>query len=362
MRRAALSLLAVVSGVLLAFWFVLDGQARKLGDGLVRDAITLEGNRFTISGTKGEVFECAGLEADVAPDLGRTLPWSRGDVMAATNGSEPLDGPMRAALVEHGAWLTRTLACGRRSSIGPAPGVGPFADLRHGRRQSLPRLMESLTTLVPLAMREDLAQGAPAAALERCADVLTLSVAWLRLEGLESMLPILGPTRAVLPACQDALTAAPVAARLRFQKRLREVRILAPGYADVMAVERTQLGLRLFGAWLPLELDATLPATARAITRTQRETKFDRGLAATLALRLYWRKFDVGMRAIEEAAALAPAFRDPRIVAAQKKLAAPFLRRFLAADPVDPKYEMYAAYLDQLLQTLDTLAVVPPSR
>lgn len=362
MRRVALSLLGVISLLLLGFWFVLDAQARKLGEGLVLDAIALEGTQFTLPGGQGAVFECAGKEADLAPDLSRTLPWTRSDVMAATDGSGALNEPMRATLEEHRAWLTRTLACSRRSSVAPAPGVGPFADLRHGRRQSLPRLMESLTTLAPLAMREDLARGAPADALERCADVLTLGLAWLKLEGLESMLPILGPTRAVLPACREALSAAPAAEQLRAQRRFRDVRALAPHYGQVMAIERTQLGLRLFGAWLPLELDARLPDTARAITRTQRETKFDRGLAATIALRLYWRKFDAGMRSIEEASALSPATRDPRIVAAQKRLAAPFLRRFLAADPVDPKYEMYAAYLDQLLDTLDELSGVPHPR
>lgn len=356
MRRAVLTVLGAIVGLLLAGWLVLARQATKLGEGLVQDAAALEARRFELTGPRGEVFECAGLEADVSPDLSRTLPWTSPDVLAAANGAGPLTEPMRAALAEHGAWLARTLACGRLSTVAPAPGVGPFPDLRHGRRQSMPRLTESLTTLAPLALREDLARGAPAAALERCADVLALTTAWLRLEGLEAMLPTLGPSRAVMPACTEALSLAPEAERVHFRARLAELRRLAPGYAEIIALERTQLGLRFFGAWLPLELEARLPASARAVTRAQRESKFDRGIAATLALRLYWRKFDAGMREVEQAALLAPAPRDAGIVAAQKRLAAPFLRRFLAADPIDPKYEMYAAYLDQLHAALESLA------
>lgn len=134
------------------------------------------------------------------------------------------------------------------------------------------------------------------------------------------------------------------------------MRKLAPDYTEVMSLERTQLGLRLFGAWLPAELDAQLPESARLTTKAQRESKFERGVKATLALRLYWRRFDAGMRQVEAASALPPLQREPAILAAQAKLDAPFLRRFFTADPVDLRYQMYAVYLDQLHATLNQLS------
>ena len=216
--------------------------------------------------------------------------------------------------------------------------------------------MEALTSLAPLAMREALARNAPGEALQICSSVLTLTTGWLRLEGLEGMLPTLGASRSVLPACGDALQHAEDAAVARFRVKVGELRTLAPQYTEVMALERTQLGLRLFGAWLPAELDAQLPETAKLITKAQRESKYERGFKATLALRLYWKRFDAGMREVEAASALAPAPREAGILRAQAKLDAPFLRRFFSADPVDLRYQMYAVYLDQLHATLEKLA------
>ena len=148
-------------------------------------------------------------------------------------------------------WLGRTLACANLKTIAVAPGLGPFADVRHGRRQTMPRLMESLTSLAPLSMREALERGALAEALQTCGEVLTLTTAWLRLEGLEAMLPTLGASRSVLPACRDALRLVGDDERARFRARAAELLALSPEYPEVMALERTQLGLRLFGAWLP---------------------------------------------------------------------------------------------------------------
>lgn len=356
MRRVLLTVLGVVPTLLLSWWFVLGRQAQLLGEGLVRDASALEARRFEQEGAPGELMACLGNAADVSPDLSRTLPWVAPEVLAATNGSGPLAPRLLGALVDHRAWLEQALACGRLRLVAPSAGLGPFADVRHGRRQTMPRLMESLSTLAPLSMRAALVHGAPEEALETCASVLALTTAWLRLEGLESMLPTLGPSRAVLPACEDAARQADQRALGRFHARLAQVRALAPGYAEVMALERTQLGLRLFGGWLPPELDGQLPPSARLVARTQRDTKFDRGVLATLALRLYWKRYDAGMRELERAATLAPVARQAGLVAAQRRLEAPLLRRFLAADPVDLKYEMYAAYLDQLHAVLDALA------
>lgn len=358
MRRVVLSLLTVLVALLGAAWLVLGVQAKRLGEGLVADANTLEIRRFELAktGTPGGILDCLGAQADVAPDLSRTLPWTLPEVMAVTNGTAPLSEPILLQLTASGAWLSNTLTCGRLHTVANAPGLGPFPDIRHGRRQSMPRLMESLTALAPLSMREALGRDAPDEALDTCASVLSLTTAWLRLEGLESMLPTLGPTRAVLPACNDALTRASEAARTRFKARIAEVRAVAPRYTEVMALERTQLGLRLFGAWLPGELDVQLPASAREVTKSQREGKFDRGVLATLALRLYWKRFDSGMREVERASTLQPTEREAAILAAQARLDSPFLKRFFPADPVDLRYQMYAVYLDQLHAQLDALS------
>lgn len=356
MRRLLLSLVVLMLAILLGGWLILGRQAQTLGEGLVRDAMALDARRFELaSGAPGEVFDCAGREADLSPDISRTLPWTLPEVMAVTAGHSPLNDTFRAELESHRAWLERTLTCGRLKTVAAAPGLGPFPDVRHGRRQSMPRLMEALTSLAPLAMRDALGRNAPAEALEICSSVLTLTTGWLRLEGLEGMLPTLGASRSVLAACADALNTAPDGDAQRFHAKAVELRRLAPDYTEVMSLERTQLGLRLFGAWLPMELDAQLPVTARLTTKSQRESKFDRGVKATLALRLYWRRFDSGMREVEAASALAPAAREAAILRAQARLDAPFLRRFFTSDPVDLRYQMYAVYLDQLHATLDRL-------
>ncbi len=357
MRRLLLTILGLVVALALTGWLVLRRQAQKLGEGLVQDAQALDARRFELpSGDPGEIFDCLGHEADLSPDVSRSLPWTLPEVMAVTAGTQPMSDAFRAELESHRPWLVRTLACGKLKTVTQTAGLGAFPDVRHGRRQSMPRLMEALTSLAPLAMRDALARKAPGEALQICSSVLTLTTGWLRLEGLEGMLPTLGASRSVLAACADALHTASDEDVARFRTRAAELRTLAPQYTEVMALERTQLGLRLFGGWLPADLDAQLPSTARAITKTQRESKYERGMKATLALRLYWRRFDAGMREVEAASALAPAPREAAILKAQANLDAPFLRRFFTADPVDLRYQMYAVYLDNLHATLERLA------
>lgn len=357
MRRVVLALASLLLVLLLSAWAILARQAQTLGEALVQDAQTLDARRFELaSGAPGEIFACAGAEADLSPDISRSLPWTLPEVMAVTAGTQQMSEAFRAELESHRPWLERTLACGTLQTVTQTAGLGAFPDVRHGRRQSMPRLMEALTSLAPLAMRDALARNAPGEALQICGSVLTLTTGWLRLEGLEGMLPTLGASRWVLAACADGLHGASDEDVARFRTRAEELRTLAPKYTEVMALERTQLGLRLFGGWLPAELDAQLPANARLITKTQRDAKYERGVKATLALRLYWRRFDAGMREVEAASALDPAPREAAILKAQAKLDAPFLRRFFTADPVDLRYQMYAVYLDQLHATLERLA------
>ncbi len=341
-------------------WLVLALQGRALSQRLVDDANSLDARALGLPhNAPGNVIDCLGREADLSPDVSRALPFSGAEVMTVTDGSRPfhsLSPAARAEVASGHAWLRRVVACGALATVAPAGGLGPFADVRHGRRQSMPRLMEALTSLAPLTMREALARGDVNDALEVCAATLSGTTAWLRLEGLEAMLATLGPSRAVMPACDEALDAATPEQRERFTQRLEDVRALAPEYAEVMRLERTQLALRLYGAWLPDAFDARLPPGARAMTAAQRADRWVRGVPATLALRLYWRKFDRGMRDVEAAASLPPAEREAAILKAQDLLAAPLLRRFLASDPMDLRYQMYALYLDSLHEHLRLLS------
>lgn len=359
MRRVVITLLAVVLLIPLVGVLLLERQARALGAPLVADARTLAAQRFTVEGAPdaGSIFDCLGPLADTAPDSS-ALPWSDPAIVAVASGSAPtstLDGSRQAQLVATRAWLDQTLDCGRLSEVTAAPGIGPFADFRHGRRQSMPRLMEALSSAGALTLRAELEQGHADLVLDRCVDGLVLSLAWLRLEGFESMLPVLGPSSRFLLLCADAKARASPDALQRFHARAPGLRALAPSYADVIFVERTQLGLRLFGGWLPAALDAELPAEARVGTREQRSAKWARGVSATLALRLHWKRFDAGMRELHAACSLAPAARDAAIVTAQKHLEAPFLKRYFAADPVDLKYEMYSGYVDSLSDRVEAL-------
>lgn len=360
MRRVLGSVAAVVALVLAGGWLLLGEQARALAGPLVDDAVGLEARRFELraAGDEGSVFECVGPRADVSPDLSRTLPWLQPEVREVTEGTRAWSGlplEQRALAEREFTWLAELLACGRRRLVAPVAGIGPFAAVSHGRRQTMPRTMDALASLGPLQMRASLERGDVEAALDVCASTLVLTTAWLRLEGLESMLATFAPTRGVLPACREALSAATPAQRAAFTRRLEDVRDLAPDYAELMRLERTQLALRLFGAWVPGELDGRLPEAAKDITRSRRAERWSRGVGATLALRLYWKRFDRELRAVEAAANLDPASRERDIVAAQDRLASTFLARFFSAPPVDLKYQLYAGYLDTLRAQLDGL-------
>jgi hypothetical protein len=359
-RKALLSLVALVGVVGALAFFVFSIQAGRLSEPVVREAAALEARSFELPAApeSGSVFGCLGPEIDSAPDLSRTMPWTSPTVMQIGSGARSvstLTADERTEFESQRAWLERALACGRKKTVTAVPGLGPFPDFLHGRRQSMPRAMETLSSLAPLRLREALERNAPGEALELCASVLVITTGWLKLEGLESMLPTMGPSRAVLPACSAALLSASPEESASFKARLHDVAALAPTYAEIMKLERTQLALRLFGAWIPPALEVQLPPDARGVTHTQRAAMWDRGVLATLALRFYWRRFDAGMRDIEAASALPPTEREAGILAAQKSLQSTFLRRFMAADPVDLRYQMYAVYLDNLRGTLESL-------
>lgn len=361
MRRVVLILVAIALGVPLIAAALLWRQSRSLSKPLVEDAKTLAAQRFEVTAAPqtGSVFDCVGPEADVAPDISRTLAWSDPVVLDVAFGRAPtsaLSAVQRAELDAHREWMLRVFECGKRNEIVSAPGIGPFADFRHGRRQSMPRLMEGLSSIAPLTFRRELENGNADGVLDHCVDGLVVVAGWLRLEGFESMLPVLGPSSRLLAVCREAKARASPEALARFNARAPALMTIAPSYAEVIFVERTQTALRLFGAWIPDDLDAELPADARIGTRTQRESKWARGFKATLALRLYWKRFDAGMRELQSACVLAPAPRDAAIVVAQKHLEAPFLKQFFAADPVDLKYEMYSGYVDNLGAGLADLA------
>jgi len=362
MKRRVWIVVAPLALVLVIALSAFRHQAVTFGTPLVQDANTLEARSFEVipASAPGRVFDCVGPQADVAPEPSPNLRWTDPLVRDVIDGVQPLSAlPEQAQLelVSAGPWLETTLACGGRTTVAATDGIGPFAEVRHGRRQSMPRMMDFLSTAAPLSLRQLLAQGRVDDARERCLDALVLAIGWLRLEGLEAMLPTLGPLRSTLAVC----TAIPLdqsASSARFAQRLASVRALVPSFREVLTIERTQVGLRLFGGWLPPSLDVQLPGPARDFTRLQRETLRDRGVPATLALRAYWKRYDAGMRALDDASQQqAGPTRVAALKAAQLTFEAPFLRRFLAADPVDLRYDAYVTYLDSLDAQLDAFLI-----
>lgn len=354
MRRVLFIILATVLIIVGASAAVLTRQAHRLAEATAADANALEDRTLSLpSNREGSLTKCLASHADVAPDVSRVIPWTSAEVIAIASGADLslLRPDQRAELDADRAWVTGVLRCGELKTVDLTAGIGPFPDFRSPRRQTLPRAMEALTSLIPLS----LADAPPDEALDRCASALTLTTAWLRLEGLESMLPLLGTSRAAQGVCGRALPLASDAAKTRFRARMKEVRALAPTYSEMMQLERTQTALRLFGAWFPGEIDARLPDDARDVTAVQRDSTWSRGVIGTLALRLYWKRFDAGMREVEAASTLPPTARSAAILTAQAHLDAPFLKRFFAADPVDLRYQMYAGYLDGLHAALDAL-------
>ncbi len=362
MKRSVRILIALLVVLPLAALSVYSLQARALSQRLSAEAQQLDARRFEIPGNgEGNLIECLALASDIGPDLSFTLPM-RGDVVrrAMTNAPEfAQDAAAREEARRSDPWLDDTLHCASLRTIAPASGTGVFPDLLNRRRQTLPRAMDSLASLVPVAMRERLLTGRADEALAQCADTLTLTTAWFRLEGLESELATLGPSNTVMPVCREAFLAATPEARQRFTTRIQALIALAPDFSEVMRIERVQLSLRHYGGWIAPDIAATFPEQARLAIDKQHTDRWARGFAPTLALRQYWKQFDRGMRELEIVSALAAPQREREIERVQKQLEAPFLWRFLAAAPVDLKYQLYSPYGDRLRDDLRGLIVEP---
>lgn len=344
MRRVVLTLVGLVLLLPVATWLVLRAQARRLGEVLVTEARTLEARRFTLAAAArdGDVIECLARASDAAPDLSRVLPWTHPAVRALAEGRArwaSLPEPLAAEAARRRAWLLQVIGCAELREVAATEGLGPFADFLHSRRQALPRLLDDVATLAPLAMSEALHEARPDDALVTCGAVLLHTSALTRLEGFEAMLPALIASRAVLELCPDAHAAASPAARRAFAARARDVLALLPGYAEVLAVERVQQSLRLFGGWVPDDLDAMLPAGARLITHARRQRPLERGVLGALATRLSWRRFDAGMREVERAARLPG---TAGLEAAQEQARSRLLERVLGGPLVDFQYQLYA--------------------
>lgn len=354
-RRLVISLLSTVLLLAAGAWWAVRRDAHRLSQALAVDVAALEERTLALpSGQPGSLTACLARQSDSVPEPGGALAWAQPEVMAVAAGAglETLTPGQREALEAMRPWFEATVACGRLRRVDLQPGLGPFADYRSARRQNLPQTMDVLTAMTPLALRD----APPDQALAACADVLALSVAWLRLEGLESMLPVLGPLRSAEQVCARTLPLASEAAQVRFHGRMRDISALAPDAAELIRIERAQSALRLFGAWVPAEVDQRLSPDARFVTATQRASKWDRGVTGTLALRFYWKRYEAGMREVEAACRLPLASRAAAIVTAQQHLEAPFLSRFFSAEPVDLRYQMYVGSLDALRADLERWA------
>jgi len=361
-KRVFRMLIALLVVLPLAALLVYSMQARALSQRLSAEAQQLDARRFELAGSEdGNLVECLALASDIGPDVSFSLPM-RGDAVrhAITNAPEfAQDTAARDEARRIGSWLDNTLHCARLRTVAPTSGIGVFPDLLNRRRQTMPRTMESLAALVPMSMRELLLTTRADEALEQCAATLTLTTAWLRLEGLESELATLGPTNTVMPICREAFIAATPGARLRFTARIHELITLTPDFSEVMRIERVQLSLRHYGAWIAPDIAATFPEQARLAIDKQHGERWARGITTTLALRAYWKQFDRGMRELETVSALPAPQRERDLERAQKQLEAPFLWRFIPAAPVDLKYQLYSPYADRLRDDLRGLIVEP---
>jgi hypothetical protein len=358
-RRVLVGVLAVLLGLPVSGWLVLRRQASALGARLVEDAQALEALRFSRAGTPGNELECLGHHADLAPDSSRAVPWTHPVVLGIREGSLPIDtlpAPMRAHLDAHTPWLGSLLSCAALDTVAPTTGVGPIPDVSHPRRQRVPRLQESVMALLPLRLRLLTATGQPDLATAECTAGLQLALDVYRLEGLEGLLGALATTRALVPACGAAADAASPEARRAHLAAIERLRAELPPFSRVMQLERVQSSLRLFGAWLPPDLDARLPPGARAATASARAVTTERGLASTTALRLYWRRFDAAMRRCADVADLEEPTRTTALVDAMKGFESPTLHRFFTSEPADLRYQLYAQEADQVKVMLELLA------
>jgi hypothetical protein len=361
-QRAVLTLVGLLLFFPVATWLVLRAQARRLGEALVGEAQALEARRFALaaSARAGNVVDCLATAADAAPDVSRTLPWTHPEVRAIAEGRArwpSLAAPLAEEAARHRRWLLQVAGCAELSEVAPTDGVGPFPDFLHARRQAMPRLLDDVATLAPLAMSEALAQDRADDALNLCGAVLVHTSALTRLEGFEAMLPALIATRAVMELCPDAHASASAAARRAFGARAGDVLGLLPRYDEVLAVERVQQSLRLFGGFLPDDLAATLPPGARLVVNARKRQPLERGLLGTLATRLSWRRFDVGMREVERAARLPG---TAALEAAQEGARSPLLEAVLGGPLVDFQYQLYADSGLRQRRLLETLLASTP--
>jgi len=360
MRRVLLGVLLVLLGLPVAGGLVLRRQASALGARLVEDAKRLDAARFTRPGRDGNELDCLAHHADVSPDVSRSVPWTHPTVLGIREGSLPLgDLPadMQGVLAREAAWLESLVDCGDFGTVAPTAGLGPAADPHHPRRQLLQRLSDAVMALMPLHLRALAASGRADDAAQACTSTLQLMLDVYLLEGLEGLLGALATTRSLVPTCASAADAASDEARARYAAALARLRDELPPFSRVMELERVQLSLRLFGPWLPGDLDARLSAGARAVTAVARTSIDTRGLVPTTALRLYWRRFDAAMRRCIDVADLPEPARTPALVAAMRGFESPTLHRFFTSEPADLRYQLYAQEADQLRVMVELLAL-----
>ena len=360
MRRVFLALAVVLVGLPVGGWLVLRRQANALGAKLVDDAQRLEDTRFTRSGRPGNEMDCLGRQADLAPDSSIVVPWMHPTVLGVREGSLPLSAlsqPMQDFLHAQAPWLDALVACAGFDTVAPTAGIGPAVDPTHPRRQALPKLGDAVMALMPPHLLEWTRSGRADDAALACVSTLQLMVDVYRLEGLEGLLGALATTRTLAPACAAASDAASDDARARYAAAVSRLRDELPPFSRVMQLERVQLSLRLFGPWLPRDLDARLPPGAQAITSAARSSRETRGLVPTAALRLYWRRFDAAMQRCADVADLPEPARTPALVDAMGGFESPTLHRFFTSEPADLRYQLYAQEADQVRVMLDLLAL-----
>ncbi len=374
LKVVVVALLAVPLLLLGGLALAAELRARRLSVALVDEAIGLA----TFSGvrtphrdaTSGSLSECLGAALDSSPDVSRAVPWMSALVLDVRAGRAPLEAlapDALAAVTTFDPWLRRTLACTRFEALTPLPGLGPLAEPLHPRRQALPRLQEATAALTPLRVRALVVHHQVAEALEVCADQLALTTALLELEGPEASLGVLGQATGLIEPCADAVKGASSGELQVFSVQLEKVRAQVPTYSRVMALERVNQSLRIFGGLLPAAQVARLPPGGRSMVATA--SSWSRQPQERLALSLWWSSFDRAFTGLIDAADLGEPARTRKILLAQRGFSSVWVS-LLRVPPLDVRYQMYAEShevvptvieLLQLAAAVSAKTIRPPS-
>jgi hypothetical protein len=208
-----------------------------------------------------------------------------------------LAAPIRADFDAMEPWAARLAACTQAQAVGVEDGLGPFGDWNHPR-QAITIALQKSAKVNAAAMRKSLASGNADAAVSRCADVLALARDGQLDKGLVGGMVAAAILKSIVPACGTALFhASPESAR-GFREELGRIRAGLLSFSQILAIERAQMQLFLFGRYLSSDQLSRLPTSARALALGSESNSTS---ARAVALWLWWGAYDRRLKRLVEA-------------------------------------------------------------